>query len=224
MTRRARAASVAVALAVAARVQAQELNLATTSAARPSVVAARTGLDHALVAELAYYRVLALGDRQLLVGGGAAMPWAKADLADYRLRATVGMPFGGERWKAAGWLSPTLRGTDNPATDMAAVGADLRLTGGYYARRWFVAGEAGLDWIAATHIAFSDAYRSRVYSGARDGWYRTPGGTTYVGLQGGVSFRAFDVVLRAGHPRTIALEQQTVPLYLSLGVNVALPP
>lgn len=77
-------------------------------------------------------------------------------------------------------------------------------------------------WIAATHITFSDAYRTTAYPGARDGWYRTPGGTIYTGLHAGVSFSSFDVIVRAGHPRTTALDQQTVPLYLTMGVNVAL--
>jgi hypothetical protein len=38
-----------------------------------------------------------------------------------------------------------------------------------------------------------------------------------------VSFSSFDVIVRAGHPRTTALEMQTVPFYLTAGVNVALP-
>ena len=62
-----------------------------------------------------------------------------------------------------------------------------------------------------------------MYSGAKDGWYRNPGGTAYAGLLGGVSFSTLDVVVRAGHPRTTALEAQTVPFYVTLGVNVALP-
>jgi hypothetical protein len=217
-------ASLVLALAAATRASAQELNLASTSTARPDIVEVRTGLDHALLGEVGYLRVLAWHDQQLLVGGDVAMPWAKADLGDYHLRATVGVPLGAQHWKAAGWLSPTLRGTENAASEMAAVGFDLRLTGGYYARRWFVAGEAGVDWIAATHITFSDAYRTSVYSGARDGWYRLPGGTAYAGLHAGVSFSSFDVVVRAGHPRTTALESQSVPLYVTVGVNVALPP
>jgi hypothetical protein len=106
---------------------------------------------------------------------------------------------------------------------MTALGVDPRLTGGFYARRWFIAGEVGFDWVAATRITFSDRYRTNVYAGARDGWYRNPGGTGYVGLHGGVSFSSFDVVVRAGHPRTTALESQTVPLYVTVGVNVALP-
>lgn len=222
MRRLALVASAALALAAATRASAQELNLAATSTSRPSIVQARSGMDHAFLGEVGYRHVLAWGDQQLFVGGDVAMPWAKADFRDYRLRVTVGLPFGGPHWKLAGWLSPTLRGTENAASEMTALGVDLRLTGGYYAPRWFIAGEVGLDWIAATHITFSDAYRTSVYSGAKDGWYRTPGGTAYTGLQAGVSFSSFDVIVRVGHPRTTALEQQTVPLYLTMGVNVAL--
>lgn len=216
-------ATVLAAQLAAARVLAQELNLATTGVDHPSIVAVRGGLDHAFLGEVGYRRVLAWGDRQLLVGGDVGVPWAKADLGDYRVRATVGLPLGFEHWKLAAWVSPTLRGTENAASDMTALGADLRLTGGYYAGRWFVAGETGVDWVAATRITFSDRYRTVVYSGAKDGWYRTPGGTTYVGLHAGVSFSSFDLIVRAGHPRTTGLEEQTLPFYLTVGVNVALP-
>ena len=34
---------------------------------------------------------------------------------------------------------------------------------------------------------------------------------------------SFDLVLRAGHPRSDALEQQSVPFYVTAGVNVSLP-
>jgi hypothetical protein len=218
------ASAVLFALVAARPARGQELNLSTASAERPGVVEARAGLDHAFVGEIGYRHVLAWGDRQLVLGGDVAIPFAKPDLHDYRLRATVGLPLGGQQWKLAGWLSPTLRGTDNPASEMTALGVDLRLTGGYYARRWFAAGELGLDWVAATHVTFSDAYRTTGYSGAKDGWYRAPGGTTYAGLHAGLSFSSFDVIVRLGVPRTTALEQQTVPFYLTLGVNVALPP
>ena len=88
---------------------------------------------------------------------------------------------------------------------------------------WFVAGELGVDWVAATHVTLQRCLPEPGYPGAKDGWYRVPGGTTYAGLQAGLSFSSFDVVLRAGLPRTTALEPQTVPVYLTLGVNVALP-
>jgi hypothetical protein len=188
-------ASALLALVAASSASAQELNLATTSADHPGIVTVRGGVDHALLGEVGYRRVLILGERQLFVGGDIGMPWAKPDLADYRVRATVGLP----------------------------LGADLRLAGGYYAPRWFVAGETGADWVAATRITFSERYRTVVYSGAKNGWYRTPGGTTYVGLHAGLSFSSFDLIVRAGHPRTTALAEQTLPFYFTLGVNVALP-
>jgi hypothetical protein len=222
MTPLARTALVAIPLAVAAAAPAQELNLAATTTARPGIVEARTGLDHALLAEVGYRRVLAWGDQQIFVGGDVGIPWARPDLEDHRLRLSVGVPRGWEHWKFAGWISPTLRGTENAAADLAALGVDLRLVGGYYARRWFVAGEVGVDWVAATHVTFSDAYRAHGYEGARDGWYRTPGGTTYTGLHAGVSFTTFDLIVRAGVPRTTALEAQTLPVYVTVGVNVSL--
>jgi hypothetical protein len=221
MSRLARIASVALAAVAAAGASAQELNLATTSTARPNVVMLRTGMEHAFVGEVGYRRVLAWGDQQLFVGADVALPWAEPDLGDYRVRATVGAPLGRHHWKIAGWLSPTLRGAGNVASDMTALGVDVRLTGGYYARRWFTAAEVGADWNVATHVAVRDAYRTRVYSGAKDGWYGNPGGTTYAGLQAGLSSSSFDVVLRSGLARTTALDEQTVPFYLTAGVNVA---
>lgn len=222
MTRMLLRLLVLLALGSATAARGQELNLAAASEARPGIASVRTGMDHALVAEVGYRRLLSWGSQRLFLGGDAALPWAGLDLRDYRLRAMLGIPFGGERWQAAAWLSPVVRGTRNAASRMTAVGAEARLTGGYYAPRWFAAAEAGLDWSAATHIRFSGAYRE-VYAGARDGWYRSPGGTVYAGLLGGVSFSSVDLVVRAGHPRTLALEMQTVPFYLTLGANVALP-
>ncbi len=223
MKRLAIAVSAVIAQLVAGSASAQELNLATTSADRPGIVAVRGGVDHALLGEVGYRRVLSWGERQLFVGGDVGVPWAKPDLGDYRVRTTVGLPLGLESWKLAAWVSPTLRGTENVASDMIALGADLRLAGGYYAPRFFVAGEAGVDWVAATRVTFSERYRTLVYPGAKNGWYRTPGGTTYVGLHAGVSFSSFDLIVRAGHPRSTALDEQTLPCYLTMGVNVALP-
>jgi hypothetical protein len=222
MSRLALAVFAALALVAGSTASAQELNLATTSTARPSIVAVRTGVDHAFVGEVGYRHVLAWGDRQLFVGGDFAMPWAEPDLHDYRLRATVGMPFGAEHWKVAAWLSPTLRGTENAASELVGLGVDLRLTGGYCSRRWFAGAEVGLDWAAATHIGFNDEYR-RQFAGAKDGWYGATGGTAYTGVHAGLSFSSVDLVVRAGLPRSPALEQQSIPLYVTVGVNVTLP-
>ena len=219
---------VLAALALAApavEVSAEEINFATLTAERPNVVEARTGLDHAFVLELGYRRVVEWRGRQLLFGGDWAFPWASPDFGDFRVRATASASLlrgSGSGWKLVASLSPTLRATQNAAADMHALGADVRLTGGYY-RRWWCAGEVGLDWAATTHVSHSGAYRETVYADARDGWYTSPGGTFYAGGNAGVSIKSVDVMLRVGHPRSLDLAQQTVPFFVLVGVNVALP-
>jgi hypothetical protein len=202
---------------------AQEVNFAATRAERPNLLEVRTGVDHGFVGQVGYRRAISLGDRNLFVGADLEMPWAAPDLNDYRVRASAGLELaGGDHWKVAGWIAPTLRGTQNVASTMTALGADLRLLGGYYSRGWFVAGEAGFDWVATTRMSFSEKYRTQVYAGAQDAWYANPGGTIYAGMHGGISFSSFDVVLRLGQPRAINLAQQALPFYLTLGVNAAL--
>lgn len=53
----------------------------------------------------------------------------------------------------------------------------------------------------STYVDHTDAYRSLVYAGARDGWYANPGGNLRAGLQGDVSFGRYDVIPRLGEVR-----------------------
>ena len=217
-------ALVVFALSLPAVASAEALNYATASAERPNVVLARTGLDHAFVIDLGYRRVLEWGGHQILVGGDFGLPWAGMDFGDYRVRASVAATLlggSGRGWKLIGSLSPTLRATENPAGSDLALGADVRLTGGYYSR-WWCAGELGVDWAATTHIENSRAYHD-VYADAKDGWYANPGGTIYAGLNTGVSIKSVDLMLRAGVPRSTTLEAQTIPFFALVGVNVTLP-
>jgi hypothetical protein len=215
----------AFALAVpAVNAFAEELNLATATEERPNVLLARAGVDHAFVLDLGYRRVLSWGGRQLLLGGDFELPTASPDFGDFRLRVSAAASLLGDSgpgFKLVGSLAPTFRATQNVLANEHAIGADVRLTAGYYAR-WWCAGEIGLDWVATTHIENSRAYRD-TYPGAKDGWYGNPGGSVYVGLNAGVSFQSVDLVLRAGVPRTMTLATQTIPMFALVGVNVALP-
>ena len=219
-----RMALVVFTLSVPAVASAEALNYATASAERPNVVLARTGLDHAFVIALGYRRVLEWRGHQILLGGDVGLPWAGMDFGDYRVRASVGATLLGGRgrgWKLIGSLSPTLRATENSAGSDLALGADVRLTGGYYSR-WWCAGELGVDWAATTHVENSGAYRD-VYADAKDGWYANTGGTIYAGLNTGVSIKSVDLMLRAGVPRSMTLDAQTIPFFALVGVNVTLP-
>ena len=88
--------------------------------------------------------------------------------------------------------------------------------GGYYAPGWFAAGELGFDWAITTHVAPSDLYRRLAFAGARDGWYGNPGGNFRVGVQTGLSFGRYDLVLRVGELRDAGLEKPMLPLYGTL--------
>lgn len=218
--RLAMAASVALALAGPARASAQEIGVAVRRTA--GVAEPRARMEQAFLGEVGHRHAFGWGDLRLSDGPDADLRWAEVDLGEHGVRAIADLPFDGRRWKVAGWLVPTVRGAVNAASEMTALGADLRLAGGHYARGWLVALEAGLDWIAATHVTYGGAWRTGVPTGAGDGWYRTPGGTAYAGLLGGASFTFFDLILRAGRARTTAADGPAAPYYLTVGVNVTL--
>jgi hypothetical protein len=211
--------------ALAAPAVAEEVNLATATAERPNLLLVRTGIDHAFVLELGYRRVVEWGGHAILLGGDVTLPWASPDLGDFRARLGAAATLYGDSgrgWKLVGSLSPTLRATQNAAATEHAIGADVRLTGGYYGS-WWCAAEIGLDWAATTHVEHSAAYRDTVYADAKDGWYANPGGTLYAGMNGGVSIGSVDLAVRVGVPRTMGLQSQAIPFFALVGVNVAMP-
>lgn len=208
-----------VALLAAAPARAEGLNLAKLDETT-NVVQVSTGAEFGFVAGAGYARVIPLLGRQLVLSGDVVLPWAGLDLSDYRVRVGALMPIvTGAHWKLAGSVAPTARGTKNEISRMTSVGADLGAVGGYYAHRWFVAGELGFDWAMTTHITNTDAYRSNVFAGARDGWYANPGGNARAGLQGGLSFGSYDVILRVGEVRGTDCQPPLLPFYGTLAVD-----
>lgn len=225
MTRRfVSAAFAALALANASPARADELNFKALSLARPNIVTARLGMEGGLVGEVGYRRVVELFARRTAFGLDLCAPLAELDTSDYRVRATLASPFiEGRNWKLSAALGPTLRSAENPLNRSYALGADARLTGGYYTASWFVAGELGAELVGGAYIRNSDAYRKYVYAKAKNGWYRDTGGTLYAGLHGGLSFSALDLVMRLGQQRGSALEPKAMPFFATVGVNVPLP-
>lgn len=198
---------------------ADELNLRTIgeSDATPNRVHVSTGAEYGFVAGVGYSRVMPMLDRHVVLMGDITMPWAGFDLADYRLRAGALVPIvGSGAFQLAGSVAPSVRGSSSRINTMTDVGLDTSLVGGFYARRWFVALEAGVDLALTTHVTHSDAYRMNVYPDAKDGWYSDPGANIRGGVQAGVSIDRYDVTLRIGEVRDSAGEAPLLPFYGTL--------
>jgi len=218
-TPRTLVATIAIGIVVAfpRPAQSQEINLATLDEGSPNYVHFRTGGEYGFVAGVGYARALPFLGRTILLGGDLTAPLAGLDNGDYRLRAGALVPIvGAHQWKLAGSLEPTLRAASNDVGSMISLGADVGAVGGYYATGWFVAGELGFDYAALTHIVHSDRYRNLVFAGARDGWYSNPGGNYRLGVQAGLSFARYDLVLRVGQLRDMRGEKPMLPLYGTL--------
>ena len=213
----AAALALVAALFAAAPARAQEVNLATLDGAPANRVYLRTGAEWAFVAGVGYARTVPLWGRHLLVLGELTAPWATLDTSDYQARVGAVVPVVEWRgWELAGSFEPTVRGTKNDVSRMTSLGANAGVTGGYYARHGFVAGELGFDYALTTGITHTQLYRDLVYAEARDGWYINPGGNYRLGAQGGVSFGRYDLVLRAGILRDMKGAPPLFPFYATL--------
>jgi hypothetical protein len=216
MNSRALFGAVALAAVVAAPLaaRAQEVNLSRLDDEPANRVHVRTGIEYGFVAGAGYARTVSLLERRLLVTGDVTLPWAGLDRNDYRVRAGVLVPIVGvRRWRLAGTFAPTARSTKSVLGRMTSLGADIGVQGGFYARHWFVAGEAGVDWAMTTKVTHSDAYRDTVYEGARDGWYALAGANIRGGVQAGASFGRHDLVLRAGRMIDVGGAPPMLPFY-----------
>jgi hypothetical protein len=113
------------------------------------------------------------------------------------------------------------RSYENGFVRLQNFGSDLSGIIGYYRPKWFVSGEFGFDKAIVTHFKHAKAYKDQ-YTGVVDGWYEpATGGNLNYGLQAGVSFKKYDVYLRAGKMLTQDFETTPlVPLYGQLGCNL----
>ncbi|HTL37779.1 MAG TPA: hypothetical protein VL326_31825 [Kofleriaceae bacterium] len=210
---------IAVVLASPLVARAQNVNVAAV-ANDSNLMTVTTGIEYGFVASVGYTRALRVQDRQLLVGGEASLAWAEADPSDFQLSAGARMPIvDGSRWKLLGGLAAVVRGTDNDLGRFTTIAGDAALIGGRYARRGFVAAELGIDTALTTHITPSEMYRMTVFPGAKSGWYGETGSMVRAGLQGGVSFARYDIVLRAGRLLDTAGQAALMPIYGTLALD-----
>lgn len=181
------------------------------------------GLDPAVVASIGYARVVRVGEHAFQVAGEAAIPAAEVDTRDFRVRLQTQTSL--MHWRSVhltGSMAFITRGTENSIYRGLNFGADLTGTLGLYRPGWFVSGEFGFDKAIITHVTHSDWYRRYFFSGARDGWYLTGGGTFHYGLVGGLAVGSAEIVGRFGLRRTEDFNEVLPPMYASLGLGFGL--
>ena len=199
------------ATAIAERLDAAEREPANTAEIR-------VGYDQAFVAQLGYSRTTSLLGHAVVLDGEVTLPWDTPDVDDFRVRVGAAVPLlDSGRWSLRARVAPTVRGNDNATARLLGVGADLSVLGGYRASSWFIGAEAGLDAELATYIIPSDAYRMRVYDGAREGWYSATEGTLRYGLHAGATLGRGELSLRVGQMYTTDLTPTLLPLFATAG-------
>ncbi len=207
------------AVAASSTAAAQDFNFGALRDDDRHILHVGVGMEDAVVASLGYGHVLSLMGRTVVLGGTVDVVPAHA--SDWRLRVGAVFPVA----SYAGWMvgAKTLgivRNASNDMNRMSNLGVETSLFGGFYAERWFLAAEAGVDWATATYIHHTDAYRRLVYENAQDGWYSSTGAALVYGVSGGYSFSSVDLVVRAGQRRDFSLSTWLLPFYATVGAAV----
>lgn len=204
---------------------AHEVNFGALGGDRPNLLYTRGGAEYGFVAAVGYGRVFRIADRPLVLSGDLTLPIAMPDFGDYRARVGVQIPLVQKRGGVlAARVAPAIRGNENAIARMTSFGSDTGIVAGYYATRWFVAGEVGIDMTWTTHIEHADRYRAIQNPAAKNGWYGLTGGNVYYGLLGGYSLESVDFMLRIGQSRNLSNGKTGfLPAYATLNINVRLP-
>jgi len=176
------------------------------------------GLQSALVTRAAYARHIGPG----LLYARFTLPVEDLDLHDFALEAGGQIPaLASGNWRLHVSFAPVLRMTRNDFFDAAALGVRAALMPGYQGDRWGLMLELGYEKMLATHLSHSSLYRSVAYSGAKDGWYSSTGGTLQAGLRGGWRMGRVEVALAAGVLAREGLNAVAPPFYGTLGTSYA---
>ncbi|MEO1451274.1 MAG: hypothetical protein AAFV07_17215 [Bacteroidota bacterium] len=126
-----------------------------------------------------------------------------------------------QRIKGGISLHAIYRSYQNPLIRLRNFGSEIKGTIGYFAPKWFVAGEIGHDKAIVTRFSPTDVFRESMYQDTQVGWYDpATGGHVLFGLQTGYSREKFDVTFSIGR---VVQEHFTatplIPYYVGLTGN-----
>jgi len=163
----------------------------------------------------------AFAGERLSLAGWADVTWVAGSIDFDDARYRVGLRADGVKsgpWRLRASVAPALRTLSTSAFSATALGTDFQLQPGLDWGRFSAEIDLGFDQQWLTYVAPTDAYRETVYSGARDGWYRTTGFTPRVGAGVALRVASFEIGARGGWERTGALDFLP-PFYALLSVT-----
>lgn len=201
----------------------QTINWARLQKTDKHIFNINAGIDYSLTAGLGYGYQLKTKIPIVLITD-YSMPFGDNLLDDYKTKfgATVRL-IKADRFVFTAKVQGVFRRYESDYVRLVNFGSDMSVTGGYYKKKWFIAGEIGFDKAIVTHFKHTKIYKE-VFPKVQDGWYEpATGGNFYYGIQSGLSFMKGDLTLRVG--RIITQDFKTtpsLPFYAQFGYAVRL--
>jgi len=201
----------------------QTINWARLQKTDKHIFNLNTGVEYSLTAGIGYGYHLKT-KIPILLNAEYSMPFGENLLDDDKSKIGITMQFAKlGNFLFAAKIQGVFRRFENDFVRMVNFGSDMSVTGGYYKKKWFVAGEIGFDKAIVTHFKHGAAYKD-AFPNVQDGWYEpSTGGNLYFGIQSGLSFKQSDLTLRMG--QLITQDYKTTPnfpIYVQLGYSIKL--
>lgn len=159
-------------------------------------------------------------DRNVTLTADITLPIFLVDLKHYRIKIGTRVPLlGSKNWNIINRFNIKNKGTDNIVYTGNVWSIEEGLLLGYFAGKWFVAGEVDYDKFLFTHLKHSNWYKENVYADAKDGWYTGTGGNIKLGMQAGYTFRnKIELSLGFGLSKTESLNDPVgLPFFMTIG-------
>lgn len=201
----------------------QTINWARLQKTDRHILGINAGLDYSVTAGLGYGYQLKT-KIPIILNAEYSIPFGNNLLDDHKTKigATLRLATAGSFLFTAK-VQGVVRRYENDYVRMVNFGSDMSVTGGYYKKNWFIAGETGFDKAIVTNFKHKAVYKE-TFPGVQNGWYEpSTGGNFYYGLQSGLSLKQSDITLRVG--KVITQDFKTTPgftFYTQLGYTFRL--
>jgi len=201
----------------------QTINWARLQKTDKHILNINAGIDYSLTAGLGYGYQLKT-KIPIILNAEYSMPFGENLIDDHKTKigATVRLIKAG-KFAFTAKVQGVFRRYESDYVRLVNFGTDMSVTGGYYKKKWFIAGEIGFDKAIVTHFKHKKFYKE-VFPNVKDGWYEpSTGGNFYYGIQSGLSIMQSDITLKVG--RVITQDFKTtpgLPFYAQFGYAVKL--